>query len=165
MNTRKLVLASLLTAMGTLLGHIIFIPVGVAKCFPVQHAINVIAAVLLGPHWTVLTAFAVSLLRNLLGTGSLLAFPGSMVGALLASLSYAHFKRIAAAAAGEIVGTGILGGLLAFPIATLIMGKEVGAFFFIVPFLISTLVGSVLGVLVLYALKGLTVDSRTTRPR
>jgi energy coupling factor transporter S component ThiW len=45
---------------------------------------------------------------------------------------------------GEVIGTGVLGSLVSFPIAKLIMGKSVGAFAFIIPFSISTVVGSVI---------------------
>ena len=78
MKIQKMVFASLLVAIGTMVGHVIYIPVGVAKCFPIQHTINVISAVLLGPYYAVLNAFLISLLRNILGTGSILAFPGSI---------------------------------------------------------------------------------------
>ena len=47
MQTRKLTSAALLIAIGTLSAHLIYIPAGVSKCFPVQHAINVMGAVLL----------------------------------------------------------------------------------------------------------------------
>lgn len=142
METRKLTLSALLIAIGTIAGHLIYIPVGVAKCFPVQHTINVLSAVLLGPWYAVMNAFTISVLRNTLGTGSLLAFPGSMIGALLAGLMYCRFKNNLAAVTGEVIGTGLIGGLLAFPIANFIMGKEVAAFFFVVPFLLSTIGGS-----------------------
>ena len=50
MQVRKLTSAALLIAIGTLSAHLIYIPAGVSKCFPVQHAINVLGAVLLGKH-------------------------------------------------------------------------------------------------------------------
>ena len=81
MQTRKLTSAALLIAIGTLSAHFIYIPAGVSKCFPVQHAINVMGAVLLGPDYAVAIGFIIACLRNMLGTGSLLAFPGSMIGA------------------------------------------------------------------------------------
>ena len=37
MQTRKLTSAALLIAIGTLSAHLIYIPAGVSKCFPVQH--------------------------------------------------------------------------------------------------------------------------------
>ena len=60
MNIRRLTFAGLLVAIGTLTAHLIYIPAGVSKCFPVQHAINVIAAVLLGPGPAVAIAFVIS---------------------------------------------------------------------------------------------------------
>ena len=92
MQVRKLTSAALLIAIGTLSAHLIYIPAGVSKCFPVQHAINVLGAVLLGPDYAVAIAFIISCLRNMFGTGSLLAFPGSMIGALLAGLAYKRCK-------------------------------------------------------------------------
>ncbi|MCB2291828.1 energy coupling factor transporter S component ThiW [Clostridium sp. CS001] len=148
MNTKKLTIASLLIAIGVILGNIIFIPVGVSKCFPMQHTINIIAAVILGPGYSVAIAFCISLLRNILGTGSLLAFPGSMIGAFLAGILFKKTKKTLFAIVGEVFGTGILGGLLAFPIATLIMGKKVGALFFVTPFLISTIGGGIIAYII-----------------
>ncbi|MGM0548428.1 MAG: energy coupling factor transporter S component ThiW, partial [Bacillota bacterium] len=106
MQNKKLTLSALLIALGTMTGHLIYIPIGVAKAFPVQHLINVLAAVLLGPAYAVWTAFAISLFRNILGTGSLLAFPGSMIGALIAGLLYQRFKSRNWALIGELFGTG-----------------------------------------------------------
>ena len=69
-------------------------------------------------------AFGTSLIRNLLGTGSLLAFPGSMVGAFLSGYLYSHTHKLWAAVIGEFVGTSIIGGLLSYPIAALFMAAS-----------------------------------------
>ena len=45
---------------------------------------------------------------------------------------------------GEIIGTGIIGGLVAFPMAKYFLGSSVGALFFVVPFLVSTIGGSLI---------------------
>ena len=71
-RTRKLALAGLLTAVAVV-GGMFSIPIGAAKCSPVQHMVNVIAGVLLGPWYGLGSAFVASLIRNLIGTGSLLA--------------------------------------------------------------------------------------------
>ncbi len=149
MQTKKLTLSALLVALGTIASNLIYIPIGAAKCFPVQHTINVLSAVLLGPWYGVANAFLISTLRNILGTGSLMAFPGSMVGAFLSGILYLKFGKKLYAIAGEILGTGILGGLLAFPIAKFLLGNDVAAFYFIVPFLISTIGGSIIGYVIL----------------
>lgn len=149
MKTKKLTLCAMLVAIGVLAGNIIYIPVGASKCFPIQHTINVLSAVLLGPGYGVLNAFCISLLRNFTGTGSLLAFPGSMIGAFVAGIVFKMTKSKLGAAFGEVFGTGIVGGLVALPIATLIMGKESGAFVYVISFLTSSVGGSVIGYLLL----------------
>lgn len=149
MNTKKLTLAAMFISLGVILGNFIYIPIGVSKCFPVQHTVNVLSAIILGPSFSLAIAFSISLLRNLLGTGSLLAFPGSMIGAFLAGLIYKKSNNKYFAVGGEIIGTGIIGGIVAFPIAKYIMGNEVIAFFFVYPFLISTIGGSIIALFML----------------
>lgn len=149
MKYRHLTSAALLIAIGTLSSHLIYIPVGVSKCFPIQHAINVMGAVLLGPQYAVSIAFVISCLRNIFGTGSLLAFPGSMLGALLAGLAYQRWQNLPSAMLGEILGTGFLGGFVAWIIAKLLLGSNAVAYFFIPPFLVSTIGGSIIAGLLL----------------
>lgn len=152
MKTKKLTLSALFVAFGTISSHLIYIPVAGAKCFPIQHTINVLSAVLLGPWYGVVNAALISLLRNILGTGSLLAFPGSMIGTLLAGLLYRKFNNYNYAALGEVIGTGLIGSLLAFPIAKFLLGQQSGAFVFIIPFGVSTLGGTLIALLVIKVL-------------
>ena len=121
---KKLAIAGLLTAVAVV-GSLFSIPVLGSQCSPVQHMVNILCAVFLGPWYGLGSAFAASFLRNLLGLGTLLAFPGSMVGALVCGLTYWGTRNLGAACAGEVFGTGILGGLAAWPIATLLLGKPV----------------------------------------
>ncbi len=88
-----------------------------------------------------------------MGTGSLLAFPGSMVGAFLGALLYRQTGKMWTAFAGEILGTGILGGMLCYPLAVLFLGnKEAAIFTYVLPFLISTAGGCILAAILLGAL-------------
>ncbi|MBQ4249275.1 MAG: energy coupling factor transporter S component ThiW [Clostridia bacterium] len=151
-KTRKLAIAGILIAVGVVCAPF-SIPIGAARCLPVQHMINVIAAVILGPGYAVAMAFITSLIRVATGTGTLLAFPGSMVGALCAGLMYKFGKKLGFAFVGEVVGTGILGAILAYPIATLIMGREAALFGFVVPFLVSTIGGSIIATIIILALE------------
>ncbi len=144
MNVKKLTIASTLTAIAVACSSI-YIPLGVAKVFPIQHFVNVVAAVVLGPGYAVLTALSVSLIRNILGTGSILAFPGSMIGALLGSLLYLKTRHLAGAICGEVVGTGIIGALVAWGMASVLLSSKAGALLFVVPFGLSSLVGALLG--------------------
>ena len=154
-NTKKLALAGVLCAVAVV-GSMFSFPVFGSKCAPVQHMVNVLCAVLLGPWYGVAVAFVASLLRNLLGLGSLMAFPGSMCGALLCGIVYHKTKNLLATLCGEVFGTGIIGGLRAWPVAVFLMGKAAGdiAFYaYIVPFLVSTVGGSIIAGVVLIALE------------
>ena len=154
-NTKKIALAGVLCAVAVV-GSMFSFPVFGSKCAPVQHMVNVLCAVLLGPWYGVAVAFVASLLRNLLGLGSLMAFPGSMCGALLCGILYHKTKNLLATLCGEVFGTGIIGGLLAWPVAVFLMGKAAGdiAFYaYIVPFLVSTVGGSIIAGAVLIALE------------
>ena len=151
----KIALAGMFTAVAVV-GSMLQFPVFGSQCAPVQHMVNVLCAVLLGPGYGVVVAFLASLLRNLLGLGSLLAFPGSMCGALLCGLIYWRTKNLPATLVGEVFGTGIIGGLLSYPIAITFMGKVAGSIgytAYVVPFLISTVGGSVLAGALVFALK------------
>ncbi|MCX7781430.1 MAG: energy coupling factor transporter S component ThiW [Negativicutes bacterium] len=150
MKTKKMVFTGLFIAIGVLSAHLIYIPVGIAKCFPVQHAINILLAVLLGTRYTVSAAFATSVLRNALGTGSFLAFPGSMIGALLSGILYRKTNHILGAVVGEVIGTGIIGGLVAAPLVKYFVGSQPAAFFYVVPFLVSSAGGAVIAYLLYY---------------
>ena len=90
-----------------------------------------------------------------MSTGTLLAFPGSMVGALCCGLVYRYTNKLTLTYVGEVFGTGILGALLAFPVAAFIMGKEAALFAYVIPFLVSTAGGTLIAFILI------TVLSRT----
>lgn len=154
-NTKKLALAALFCALAVV-GSLFSFPVFGSKCAPVQHLVNILCAVLLGPWYGVGVAFVASLLRNLLGLGSLMAFPGSMIGALLCGIVYWKMKNLLATLVGEVFGTAVLGGLCAYPVAIFLMGKsaaDIAFYAYIVPFLISTAGGAVIAAVILVSLK------------
>lgn len=147
-NIKKLVLAAIFAAVAVV-GSLFSFPIFGSKCAPIQHLVNILCAIFLGPWYGLAAAFVASLIRNLLGLGTLLAFPGSMCGALLAGLLYQYGKKLPFAYIGEVVGTGIIGGMLSYPIAAFVMGNEAAALFtFVVPFLISTCGGTILAILI-----------------
>ena len=119
-STQKLAIAGVLTA-AAVAGSLISVPVAGSKCAPVQHMVNVFAAVMLGPWWGIGIAFCASLIRKL-------------------SLT----------CVAEALGTGILGGLAAYPVAKLLMGLAPAGFtVYMIPFFISTFTGSVLAFILL----------------
>ncbi len=154
-NTKKLAIAGVFCAVAVV-GSLFSFPVFGSKCSPVQHMVNILCAVLLGPGYGVGVAFAASLIRNMLSLGSLMAFPGSMFGALVCGLVYRRTKNILGTLIGEVFGTAILGGLCAYPIAILFMGigaADVAFYAYIIPFFISTAAGAIISALLIYSLK------------
>ncbi|MEC1158020.1 energy coupling factor transporter S component ThiW [Cytobacillus horneckiae] len=170
-KTRKMTITAVIAAITTISSSMIFIPVGFAKIFPIQHLANVLSAVLLGPWYAVLQAFLSSTLRNMLGTGSVFAYPGSMIGAFLAAVLYQRTRKIGWAASGEVIGTGILGAIATYPIATLLLGQDATLFGFLPAFIISSFTGAALGYLFLkvliknHALGGYIHENSTNNSR
>ena len=145
MKLKKLTISAMFVAVAVILSSF-SIPIGPSRCFPIQHLCNVLAAVFLGPVYGVSMAFCTALIRNLLGTGSLLAFPGSMVGAFVSAMIFKYTRSKIGAYLGEVIGTGILGGMLCYPIASMMI------FTFVGPFLASTLCGTVIAAVIITAL-------------
>ena len=138
LSVKKLALAGMFCALAVV-GSVFSFPIFGSKCAPVQHMVNILCAVLLGPYY-----------------GSLMAFPGSMFGALLCGLTYHKAKQLLPTLVAEVFGTSILGGLCAYPVAILLMGKSAGdiAFYaYIIPFLVSTAGGAVIAGVLLFSLQ------------
>ncbi|SDP71425.1 energy coupling factor transporter S component ThiW [Halobacillus sp. SY10] len=152
-NTKILTTMAVLIAVGTLGAQFLWFPAGIAKAYPVQHAVNVVAAVVLGPVPAVMIAFVIGLLRFLLGLGTLLAFPGGMFGALLAGLCYRFYERKRSAVIGEVLGTGVIGALASVPIAHVLMGSSTGVFAFVPSFVVSSVSGAFIATFILSRVK------------
>jgi energy coupling factor transporter S component ThiW len=153
-NTRLVAQAVVLVAIGVALAPFTSFPVGIAKVNPTQHFVNVLGAVLLGPWWAVAIAAIIGIIRNAMGVGTLLAFPGGMIGAFLAGYVYRFTRNLYLGALGEIIGTGIIGAVVsALVVAPVFMGKAMAMSVLIASFLTSTVVGSVIGVLALKLLE------------
>lgn len=171
-RTQRLALTASLIALGVILGTF-SIPVGPARVAPFQHFINVLAGVLVGPWYALLTAFGISVIRNALGTGTFLAFPGSIFGALFVGLAYRYVRRTDLAAFVEPIGTAIVGALVGYaliapleastilfgfiranpPSAQPYLGLFAGPLFLVASFAVSSIPGSTLGFLGLRALR------------
>lgn len=153
LTVKKTAMAAMLVALTVAMSGF-SIPIGASRCYPIQHLVNVVCAVFLGPVYGVMAAFCTSFIRNLMGTGSLLAFPGSMVGALLCGLIYQKTGKLLLTYIGEVVGTGLLGGMLCYPVAVLIMGNSEAALFtYVMPFFMSTACGTVMAAILVAALE------------
>lgn len=161
-KVKKMCLTGLLIALAVATSTF-YIPIGPAKCFPIQHLVNVITGVLLGPWYALGAAFCTSLMRVMLGTGTLLAFPGSMFGAFLSGVLFVKSRKLIFAFMGELLGTGIIGALTAYPLAVLVLGREMALFGFIIPFGISSIVGGALAVLMISMMERIKVIEKVKR--
>jgi len=157
LNIKKLSTAAFLCAVAVV-GSMFSFPIFGSKCAPIQHMVNILAAVILGPGYGISIAFCASLIRNILGLGSLMAFPGSMIGAAFCGIMYSKTKNIILTLIAEIFGTGIVGGLCAYPVAVLFMGVDAASlafYVYVIPFLISTVGGAVLAGLLIMSLQNM----------
>lgn len=148
-NLQTLTRMAVLIALGVVSSYAAAIPMLGAKLFPAQHAINVVAGAMLGPWYGAVVSLFIALTRIALGTGTPLAIPGSVCGVILAGLLYRKFQSRPAAMVGEVVGTGIVGALAAYPIAVLLLGNTKaaagGITFFVIPFATSSVAGAIIG--------------------
>lgn len=150
--TRKLVLAALFAGLGVLLSSF-SVPVGGARVFPFQHAINAVAGVLLGPWWAAGSALVTATLRFAFGTGTVFAFPGSPFGAVAVGLAYMILRRDEAALF-EPVGTVFVGATLGALIISPFAGEAAGGFVALaISFALSSIPGAIIGYFVLKALR------------
>ncbi len=154
MRTRVLVLAAFFAALPVVLSFVPgAIPAAGARLLPWQHMTNVLAGVLVGPWYASLAATVAAVLRNLLGVGTPLAFPGGIPGALVVGLAYRVWRRPWVGLL-EPLGTGPVGATLgALIVAPAVMGKAIPLATLQSLFLASSIPGAVLGVLLLKVLE------------
>lgn len=113
-RTMKIALSAVLTALGVILSPLFSIPMPPIKAYPIQHCINVISGVVLGPFWAVIVATMIGIIRNLLGTGTFFAFPGGIFGGLVVGLVYKHLWRSDFSAFTENIGTVVIGATVGY---------------------------------------------------
>lgn len=142
---KKLSYTATLSAIAFVVGSLFNFSIGIVKVAPVQHLINLLTGVALGPWYAVSQAFITSTLRNMSGTGTLLAFPGSMIGALLVGIVYRCSPKLLVAAIAEIIGTGLIGGVVSYLLARYALGIEMPFTLLVGSFLVSAVVGVSLG--------------------
>jgi energy coupling factor transporter S component ThiW len=84
-----------------------------------------------------------------------LALTGAVFGAFLAGIGYKYTKSIYGAMVGEIIGTGLIGSLLSYPIMVWFTGSAQGMYWFIYTprFFGGAISGSLIGFLVYQKLK------------
>jgi len=150
--TKKIALVAVLVAVTVVLSPIHFY-IGSSKCFPAQHMVNGIAGVLIGPWYAALMALFTGVIRNMMGIGTLHAFPGGIPGALVVGFVYRYVRKTDLAALAEPLGTVFIGATLSALVVAPYLGKAFTIAFWWVAFAMSSVPGSALGFVVLKAIR------------
>ena len=135
----KITVLAMLVALGVVISPILRFE---GMC-PMAHFINIICSVLLGPWYSLLCATLIGIIRMATMGIPPIALTGAIFGAFLSGLFYKLSKgKILFAVLGEIIGTGIIGAILSYPVMTFIWGKDGLSWLFYVPsFVCGTLIG------------------------
>lgn len=148
-TTKKMVFMGVMIAMGVVISPFLRV---LGFC-PMQHFINVIMGVMVGPWYGFIGACLIGIIRMAVMGIPPLALTGAVFGAFLSGLLYRIFKKNIAAVIGEIIGTGIIGSMVSYPVMAFIMKKgELSLFYYTPSFVTATIIGGGLGWLFLLAL-------------
>ena len=138
-NLLKMITLSMLIALGVVISPILRVE---GMC-PMAHFINIVCSVFLGPWYSLLCATLIGIIRMITMGIPPLALTGAIFGAFLSGACYRLSKgSILFAVVGEIIGTGIIGAVMSYPVMTFFWGKEGLSWLFYVPsFICGTLIG------------------------
>lgn len=143
MRKNQKLLRMVTLAMMVGLGVVISPILRVEGLCPMAHLINITCSVFLGPWYSLLCAVLIGIIRMVLMAIPPLALTGAVFGAFLSGVFYRLSKgSILAAVIGEIIGTGLIGSIMSYPVMTFIWGKTGLTWFFYTPsFVLATLIG------------------------
>lgn len=135
----RMITLSMLIALGVVISPILRVE---GMC-PMAHFINIVCSVFLGPWYSLLCATLIGIIRMVTMGIPPIALTGAVFGAFLSGVFYRLSKgRILFAVLGEIIGTGIIGAVISYPVMTFLWGKEGLSWLFYVPsFICGTLIG------------------------
>ena len=148
-TTRKVVLTAMLACLAFVLNTFVYFP----AMAPFQHFVNVLSAALIGPWYGSAAGFLCGVMRMLCGrdVGSV---TGAMFGPILGGLLYRKFKTWWSAWIGEVIGTGFISAMVAYPLMRMFYGlPKHSPFFYIPAYTPSSLMGGLLGCAVILILK------------
>ena len=147
----KMVFMAMLIGIGVVISPILRIE---GMC-PMAHLINIVAAVLLGPVEAFTCAFIIGVIRMAIMGIPPIALTGAIFGATLSGILYRISKgKLICAVIGEVIGTGIIGAIVSYPVMELLWGKSGLTWMFYVPsFIMGTLIGGTIAFIFLTALK------------
>jgi len=138
-NLLKLSVLAMLIALGVVISPILRFE---GMC-PMAHFINITCSALMGPWYSLLCASVIGVIRMCTMGIPPIALTGAIFGAFLSGVLYRASKgSIAMAFLGEVVGTGIIGALLSYPVMAMFSPREgLYLFFYLPTFIPGTLIG------------------------
>ena len=147
----RLVFMGMMIALGVVISPILRVE---GMC-PMAHLINITCAVLLGPLEAFICALLIGIIRMTIMGIPPLALTGAIFGATLSGLLYRASKgRLIFACLGEVIGTGIIGAIISYPVMALLWGRSGLTWMFYVPsFIAGTLIGGSIAFVLLSVMK------------
>ncbi|ORT98987.1 Substrate-specific component ThiW of predicted thiazole ECF transporter [Anaerovibrio sp. JC8] len=155
MSNHQKILRMVFMAMMIGIGVVISPILRIEGMCPMAHLINIVCAVLLGPLEAFACAFIIGIIRMVVMGIPPLALTGAIFGATLSGLLYRMSKgKLIGAVIGEVIGTGIIGAIVSYPVMTFLVGRTGLTWMFYVPsFIMGTLIGGSIAFVFLTALK------------
>lgn len=154
MKSRIQILRMTMLAMMIALGVVISPILRIEGMCPMAHFINITCSVLMGPWYSLLCATLIGIIRMACMGIPPLALTGAVFGAFLSGVFYRASKgKLIWAVIGEVVGTGVIGSVISYPIMAFLVHKSGLTWFFYTPlFICGTLIGGAIAFFFLVAL-------------
>ena len=152
-SVQKLAIAGAFCALAVVGSMFLTFPVFGSKCAPVQHMVNILCAVFLGPWYGCASAFLCGVMRMMTGR-TIQAVAGAVFGPILGGLLWQKTGNVYLVFVGEVVGTGFCGAMAAYPLMKWFYALDAQSPFYYIPFYTpSAVVGAAMGVAAVLILK------------
>ena len=143
MNMKNRLIKMTFLAMMIAIGVVISPILRVEGMCPMAHLINIVCSVMMGPWYSLVCASLIGIIRMMFMGIPPLALTGAVFGAFLSGMLYrVSGGRMIFAVVGEVIGTGIIGAIVSYPVMAFLMGRGGLSLMFYVPsFICGTLIG------------------------